>query len=152
MAWNFGDILDAVASVVPGDAPALIHGERVISWAETTARSNNLARGLIARGAKPKEQVFWLVATMVLGAAFLGIKVVEYSDKFEHHLIPGAGFVFDKPEFQQTAQIYFSLYFALTGLHATHMIVGIVIMAVICLLYTSPSPRDRTRSRMPSSA
>ena len=24
--------------------------------------------------------------------------------------------------------------------------------AAICLLYTSPSPRDRTRSRMPSSA
>jgi cytochrome c oxidase subunit 3 len=83
------------------------------------------------RGAKPKEQVFWLVATMILGAAFLGIKVVEYSDKFEHHLIPGAGFLFDKPEFQQTAQIYFSLYFALTGLHATHMIVGIAIMAII---------------------
>ena len=83
------------------------------------------------RGAKPKEQVFWLVATMVLGSVFLGIKVVEYADKFEHHLIPGAGFLFDKPEFQQTAQIYFSLYFALTGLHATHMIVGIVIMAVI---------------------
>jgi cytochrome c oxidase subunit 3 len=83
------------------------------------------------RGAKPKEQVFWLVATMVLGSVFLGIKVVEYADKFEHHLIPGAGFLFDKPEFQQTAQIYFSLYFALTGLHATHMIVGIVIMAII---------------------
>jgi len=57
MAWNFGDILDAVASVVPGDAPALIHGERVISWAEMTARSNNLARGLIARGAKPLDKV-----------------------------------------------------------------------------------------------
>ncbi len=83
------------------------------------------------RGAKPKEQVFWLVATMFLGAVFLGIKVVEYSDKFEHHLIPGAGFLFDKPEFQQTAQIYFSLYFALTGLHATHMIVGIAIMAIV---------------------
>ena len=25
-------------------------------------------------------------------------------------------------------------------------------MTLICLLYTSPSPRDRTRSRMPSSA
>ena len=83
------------------------------------------------RGAKPREQVMWLVGTMILGAVFLGIKVVEYGDKFEHHLVPGASFLFDKPEFQQTAQIYFSLYFALTGLHATHMIVGMVIMAVI---------------------
>ena len=57
MTWNFGDILDAVASVVPGDAPALIHGERVISWNEMTARSNNLARALIARGAKPVDKV-----------------------------------------------------------------------------------------------
>jgi cytochrome c oxidase subunit 3 len=83
------------------------------------------------RGARPKEQVFWLAATMLLGAVFLGIKVVEYSDKFEHHLIPGASFMFDKPEFQQTAQIYYSLYFAMTGLHAIHMIIGIGIMAVI---------------------
>jgi cytochrome c oxidase subunit 3 len=83
------------------------------------------------RGAKPREQVAWLLGTMFLGAVFLGIKVVEYGDKFEHHLVPGASFLFDKPEFQQTAQIYFSLYFALTGLHATHMIVGMVIMAVI---------------------
>ena len=29
---------------------------------------------------------------------------------------------------------------------------GQVLVATICLLYTSPSPRDRTRSRMPSSA
>ena len=33
--------------------------------------------------------------------------------------------------------------------HACHAIVG---HAIVCLLYTSPSPRDRTRSRMPSSA
>jgi cytochrome c oxidase subunit 3 len=83
------------------------------------------------RGAKPREQVMWLVGTMILGAVFLGVKVIEYSDKFEHHLVPGANFLFDKPEFQQTAQIYYSLYFSLTGLHAMHMIVGMVIMAVI---------------------
>ena len=31
-------------------------------------------------------------------------------------------------------------------------VVGAVVAIYICLLYTSPSPRDRTRSRMPSSA
>ena len=30
--------------------------------------------------------------------------------------------------------------------------VGMTTVAYACLLYTSPSPRDRTRSRMPSSA
>jgi cytochrome c oxidase subunit III len=83
------------------------------------------------RGAKPREQVMWLVGTMILGAIFLGVKVIEYADKFGHGLVPGPNFHFDKPEFQQTAQIYYSLYFALTGLHATHMIVGMVIMVVI---------------------
>jgi cytochrome c oxidase subunit III len=83
------------------------------------------------RGAKPREQVMWLLGTMFLGAVFLGVKVIEYSDKITHHLVPGPNFHFDKPEFQQTAQIYYSLYFSLTGLHATHMIVGMVIMAII---------------------
>ena len=83
------------------------------------------------RGAKPREQVMWLVGTMILGAIFLGVKVIEYADKISHHLVPGPNFHFDNPAFQGTAQIYYSLYFALTGLHATHMIVGMVIMAII---------------------
>jgi cytochrome c oxidase subunit 3 len=81
-------------------------------------------------GEAPRTQVFWLVATMILGAVFLGVKVVEYADKINHHLVPGPHFQFAEP-FGQTAQLYFSLYFAMTGLHATHMIIGIGIMAVI---------------------
>ena len=83
------------------------------------------------RGASPKEQVFWLLSTMGLGSVFLGIKVVEYMDKIHHHLVPGPNFHFEDPAYQATAQIYYSLYFALTGLHAAHMIIGIGIMAVI---------------------
>ena len=81
-------------------------------------------------GQAPRTQVFWLVATMILGVVFLGVKVVEYADKINHHLVPGPHFQFAEP-FGQTAQLYFSLYFAMTGLHATHMIIGIGIMAVI---------------------
>jgi cytochrome c oxidase subunit 3 len=81
-------------------------------------------------GERPRNQVFWLVATMVLGAVFLGVKVIEYSDKINHHLVPGPNFHFAEP-YGQTAQLYFSLYFAMTGLHATHMIIGFGIMAVI---------------------
>jgi cytochrome c oxidase subunit 3 len=81
-------------------------------------------------GEAPRMQVFWLVATMVLGTVFLGVKVIEYAEKIQHHLVPGPNFHFHEP-FSQTAQLYFSLYFAMTGLHATHMIIGIVIMAVI---------------------
>ena len=42
--WNLGDILDAIEPAVPEDAPALIHGDRIISWPEMSKRSNNLAR------------------------------------------------------------------------------------------------------------
>jgi fatty-acyl-CoA synthase len=57
MAWNFGDILDAIAPVLDPDSPALIHGERTISWGETTVRSNNLARAMRARGAETGDKV-----------------------------------------------------------------------------------------------
>jgi cytochrome c oxidase subunit III len=64
---------------------------------------------------------------------FLGVKVVEYSDKIHHHLVPGPHFQFAEP-FGQTAQLYFSLYFAMTGLHAIHMIIGLGIMTVITIM------------------
>ena len=57
MGWNFGDILDAIAAALPTDAPAFIHGERRIDWGEATRASNNLARALIARGARPGDKL-----------------------------------------------------------------------------------------------
>jgi fatty-acyl-CoA synthase len=55
--WNFGDILDAIAPVLPPDAPALIHGDRVLTQAQFAGRTNNLARALIERGARPGDKV-----------------------------------------------------------------------------------------------
>lgn len=57
MTWNFGDILDALPKALPADAPAFIHADRVVTWSETTRRSNNLARALLAQGAKPGDKV-----------------------------------------------------------------------------------------------
>lgn len=74
--------------------------------------------------------VGFLLLTMALGLTFLGIKVVEYADKFEHHLVPGAGFRFDGPHAAQ-AELFFSLYFSMTGLHALHMVIGIGVLGVI---------------------
>jgi cytochrome c oxidase subunit 3 len=75
-----------------------------------------------------------LVLTILLGFAFLGIKAVEYSEKFEKHHVPGPAFQFenvkvpgqpDRLANPAHAQIYFSLYFVMTGLHALHMVIGI---------------------------
>ena len=72
--------------------------------------------------------MLFLVATMVLGAVFLGVKSVEYYHKFTEHHVPGASFHFAEAEYQRQAQLFFSLYFLMTGLHALHMIIGIGIM------------------------
>jgi cytochrome c oxidase subunit 3 len=71
--------------------------------------------------------MLFLVATMILGGVFLGIKGVEYYHKFVEHHVPGPAFQFEKEYFRH-AQIFFSLYFLMTGLHALHMIIGFGIM------------------------
>src|SRR3546814_18588828 len=40
--WNLGDILDAIEPAMPHDAPALIHGDRIITWPEMSARSTHV--------------------------------------------------------------------------------------------------------------
>ena len=83
-----------------------------------------------AQTSRRKPLVRYLVATGVLGLAFLVIKYFEYSAKFHHHQIPGAAFHFDGPVGAR-AETFFSLYFAMTGMHALHMIVGVGILAWI---------------------
>jgi len=105
-----------------------------------------------AQVGKKKLVSGFLIATLGLGTVFLGVKVKEYKQKFDHHLIPGHGFdmtyrathpapdddpkeiAAEKEEVEKAfasdpdtnahAQLYFSLYFGMTGLHALHMIVG----------------------------
>jgi cytochrome c oxidase subunit 3 len=81
-----------------------------------------------------KALMLFLIVTMILGGAFLGIKSVEYYHKFVEHHVPGPSFQFEAEHFRH-AQIFFSLYFVMTGLHAVHMIIGIGIMLV--MLYWS---------------
>jgi cytochrome c oxidase subunit 3 len=77
--------------------------------------------------------VLFLIATILLGCVFLGIKGFEYYHKYEEHLIPGAHFQFEGAN-PKHAQLFFSFYFALTGMHALHMIIGIGLMLVMILL------------------
>jgi len=72
----------------------------------------------------------FLVMTIALGCTFLVIKAIEYADKFHHHLVPGGTFSFPEPE-ARPAELFFSLYFAMTGLHALHMLIGVSVVAVL---------------------
>jgi cytochrome c oxidase subunit III len=79
---------------------------------------------------KKKLLITFLILTLTLGGIFLGIKTVEYHDKWVHHEIPGPNFEFEGPDAQH-AVLFFSLYFGLTGLHASHMIIGAGILIVL---------------------
>jgi cytochrome c oxidase subunit III len=94
---------------------------------------------------KQRQQVICLVLTLLLGLTFLGVKGIEYHDKYNDalipgHLIPGRQF---GPEVQQPGQpldhhklqllpgatvkqveLFYWIYFAMTGMHALHMIIG----------------------------
>ncbi len=76
---------------------------------------------------KRKDLVGFLLATLALGGVFLGVKSIEYAQKFAHHLVPGPHFRFEGADPTQ-AQMFFTLYFFMTGLHALHMIVGMAIL------------------------
>ena len=65
-----------------------------------------------------------LVATAILGAAFLAIKGVEYYKEWNEQLVPGLRFAFDAQHLGG-AEMFFYLYFAMTGLHAVHLTIGI---------------------------
>src|SRR5580700_7343479 len=87
--------------------------------------------------------VIFLVLTTLFGLAFLGVKYFEYKEKWELHHIPGASFDVSQfinphayglkeeplaPDMAQKTQVFFFLYFAMTGMHALHMIIGIVLL------------------------
>jgi cytochrome c oxidase subunit III len=80
--------------------------------------------------------VLFLVLTIILGSAFLGVKAVEYADKFEHHTVPVPGLFHLEHPYDETVepsrvQLFFGFYFTMTGLHALHMIIGIGVLAVL---------------------
>jgi cytochrome c oxidase subunit 3 len=71
-----------------------------------------------------KALIWFLILTIVFGGVFLGVKAYEWDQKFEEHHVPGPTFHLEKTDQQGPAQLYFSLYFTMTGLHALHMVIG----------------------------
>ena len=87
--------------------------------------------------------VVYLIVTVLLGLTFLGVKAIEYREKFEKHHVPGPTFSFTEkfddnnqqiPVNPHEAELFFSLYFAMTGMHALHMIIGCGLFSVLAVL------------------
>ena len=77
MFWQHGDLIDAIAPLIPADAPATMHGDRITLWPEFNLRTNSLARGLIELGGEPGAKVGFYMRNMpeyteLLAACFRG--------------------------------------------------------------------------------
>ncbi len=71
-----------------------------------------------------------LAATVALGLAFLVVKGFEYKEDIEKHLVPGAQFALH----ETGAQLFYGLYWLVTGVHAIHLTIGIVLVSRLALL------------------
>lgn len=104
---------------------------------------SSLTMALAVRSAQTGDRpalVLFLLLTMALGGVFLGVKAIEYYQKFVEHIVPGLDW---GPEGEVLAhlapggldhgQLYFVFYFALTGLHALHMIIGLGLLGWLAL-------------------
>ena len=134
--WYFGDFAAASKSInaalgATNTAVLICSSLTVVLaiWAAQTAR-----RALM---------IAMLILTMIFGLGFLGIKGIEYHDKFVEHHVPGPSFSFEHEEIPghpgqyanpRHAQIFFALYFIMTGLHALHMIVGLGIFTWLLIM------------------
>lgn len=99
---------------------------------------------------KRKQLIAFLLLTMALGLAFLVIKGFEYHEKFVEHHIPvrlptyefkwephgaGAAHAAGSPAVDTgKVEMFFWLYFAMTGVHALHMIVGLGILTTLVIM------------------
>ena len=98
--------------------------------------TSSLTMALAVHGAQTgatKRMIGYLLGTIALGTGFLAIKLVEYAHKSHEGLVPGESFAYAGPN-PGAAEVFFSFYFAMTGMHALHMIVGMVILIVLVTL------------------
>ena len=90
----------------------------------TSSLTMALAIAALARG-KKRQSYGLLWATIGFAVVFLIIKSFEWGAKFSHHIYPGSAEMLKKPVGEQ---VFYGLYFTMTGLHALHVIIGAVLI------------------------
>ncbi len=73
----------------------------------------------------------FLIATMIIGAIFLGLKFTEYYLHYQDHKVPGFWFEYKGAANPAKVQMFFVFYFIMTGLHAVHMTIGLGMLSVL---------------------
>ena len=80
------------------------------------------------RKGRPRMAALSLAVTWLLGVAFLVFKGIEYAHHFHEGIYPGAYYSFEELPFAG-AKLFFTLYYFMTGLHALHVVAGLVIIS-----------------------
>jgi cytochrome c oxidase subunit 3 len=97
----------------------------------TSSLTMAVASQAVAAGRHFRRQVIsCLASTAALGLAFVAVKAFEYKEDIANHLVPGAQFALH----ETGAQLFFGLYWLVTGLHAIHLTIGIVLVIRLALL------------------
>jgi cytochrome c oxidase subunit 3 len=74
----------------------------------------------------------WMILTLSLGLLFLGIKGYEYLQDYHEGLVPMLKFDYTGPQMPEV-ELFFYLYFVMTGLHALHLFIGIGVLIALVL-------------------
>jgi cytochrome c oxidase subunit III len=93
----------------------LLTSSFAIAWAIYLVRTDRL------RGA-----IWSLAAVLALGAAFLGFKLYEWSLHIREGVVPGLAYA--GPDHGTGTSLFFTLYYGMTGLHALHVVAGLVLV------------------------
>src|SRR5436189_6363175 len=97
---------------------------------------SSLLMAFAVRAAKLDQRrmlICLLIGTALLGCVFMSIKGVEYHKDYVDHLVPRMDFKWEGAD-PGNAELFYWIYFAMTGLHAIHVTVGIGILLVLALL------------------
>jgi len=118
-------------------AEASGHNEMVAGIIETSVLLTStftisLAVRYIGRDRVLLSQIF-LILTILSGLAFLAIHCWEYDKHYREHLIPGLGFDFQGHR-PREVEMFFFLYYVMTGFHLLHVTIGVVLLIVMSVL------------------
>ncbi|MFN3306811.1 MAG: cytochrome c oxidase subunit 3 family protein [Candidatus Kapaibacteriota bacterium] len=91
----------------------------------TSSLTMALSIAAIQRG-KNTLSIIFLISTILFALVFMVIKYFEWSEKFHHGIAPNSPELLSKPNGEI---IYFGMYYSMTGLHALHVIIGVVILS-----------------------
>ncbi len=93
----------------------------------TSSLTMVMAVGALQRN-RPGRALAWLAATFGLATTFLVIKFFEWSAKYHHHIFPGNPHLKELPNGED---MFYNLYFMMTGLHGIHVVIGMIVMSVV---------------------